>query len=236
MLKLSGCLAAAAVAASLVAFSPSEAHAQTCGQIANSALDLIDANVWTGHGAPFFTAALRSAYELSSIDVASLWGSSNPSSPVYYDHILAQNHFTHITTLDDADGDLIADNIEPGDLLSIDAVTGYNGHSVVILSAPERLPGTMNPVIAGTRQWAVEIADSTSTGHGCSSVFPDSRGCGAGFVAGPGTGYMRLYTDVATGALLGYTWGITSCSTCYYAPATRPYAIGRVTPCPPTAP
>ncbi len=233
MRKLSGVLASAAVAASLVAFSPSDAQAQTCGTIASSSLDLIDSNTWTGHGAPFFTASIRSAFEYSSLQIASLWGSSNPSSPLYYDHIINQNHFTHITTIEDADADLLADNIGAGDLLTIDAVTGYNGHSVVILSAPERLQGTMNPIIANTTQWAVEVADSTSTGHGCSSVFPDSRGCASGFVAGVGTGYMRLYTDNATGNLLGYTWSVTSCSTCYYAPATRPYAIGRVTPCPP---
>lgn len=229
MLKLSGCVAVAVAAAS-IAFAPA---AEACQQISNSALDLITDGAPTGHGAPFFTAAVKAAFEYNSIQIATLWNSASPSSPLYYDHILNEQYFTHITAFEDADADGLADNIEPGDILSIDATTTYNGHTMVILDAPHVLQATLNPVIANTTQWVVEVADSTTTGHGCSSVYPDSRGCGAGFVAGLGTGFMRLYTDNATGDLLGYTWSVTNSATAYYAPSVRPYAIGRLTPCPP---
>ncbi|HSO00210.1 MAG TPA: hypothetical protein VLS89_18085 [Candidatus Nanopelagicales bacterium] len=239
MKKLAGCLAALA-AASLVAIAPSTASAQTCEQaVADGALHLITNGGSPGTGARFVTAAVQWAFDLSSSNIDALWGSTSPSSALYYDNITTDNYFTWIDVLENVDGDMArADNIAAGDILTIDAVGAYAGHSVVILDAPEVLSNPQNPIVAGTTQWLVKIADHTSSTHGCltigSTTYGDSRGCGtvaSPFTSGTGTAYIRLYTD-ASGNFTAYNWRVNSSNTSYYDQATRPHAIGRVTPCP----
>ncbi|WP_437680769.1 hypothetical protein [Sorangium sp. So ce131] len=168
---------------------------------------------------------MKNAFGYTSTDIAVLWGSTSPNSAAYYDQIVAGHHFTQITK---------ATNIAAGDVLVIDANATYSGHTVIATGAPTQITA-LNPVFANTKQWALPIADSTTTVHGCSASFPDSRwsgNCTAGtFTAGPGTAYVRIYTNT-TDDLLGYSWSVTSGAT-YYSPTTRPYAVGRITPCPP---
>ncbi|WP_437513714.1 hypothetical protein [Sorangium sp. So ce1099] len=215
-------------AASLVALG--SAPAEACSAVADAALDLITAGTTVSNGAPFFTRAMKDQSGYTSTDIAVLWGSTSPNSHVYYDNIIAENYFTHVTNVADiAAGDLLAIN----HVLNSSGTVTYSGHAAIITGPATQLTTALNPVYASTKQYAVPIADATSSAHGCSASYPDSRWSGAcnggTFTAGTGTAYMRLYTDLS-GNLLGYTWSVTSGAT-YYSPSTRPYAIGKLTSC-----
>ncbi|EYF01207.1 hypothetical protein [Chondromyces apiculatus] len=235
MLKLSGCLAAAAL--SLVALAPSTASAQTCGAIAGAALSIVEEGLLTGNGAPFFTSAFRFAYELNVSDVRDIWGYGSPSSPIYYDYILDGVNFTNISTLVDTNSDGLADNVAPGDIVVIDEATApvYSGHTVVIVGDVKKLATPQGP-INSFDQWIVAIADQTGSSHGCATIggvaYNDSRGCGT-ITAAPGTAYIRLYTDPTTGVIEGYNWKAGPSNASYYTQAQRGVTIGRVAPCPP---
>ncbi|WP_437758882.1 hypothetical protein [Sorangium sp. So ce1389] len=215
-------------AASLVALG--SAPAEACSAVADAALALIEAGTPVSNGAPFFTRAMRDQSEYTGTDIAVLWGSTSPNSHVYYDNIVAENYFDRVTNVAD---------IGAGDLLAINHVVNssgtvtYSGHAAIITGAAEELPTALSPIYASTKQYAVPIADATSSSHGCSVSYPDSRWsgvCNGGtFTTGTGTAYMRLYTDLS-GNLLGYTWSVTAGSA-YYSPSTRPYAIGKLTSC-----
>ncbi|XYI01430.1 hypothetical protein ACMHYB_17440 [Sorangium sp. So ce1128] len=215
-------------AASLVALGP--APAEACSDVADAALDLIAAGTPVSNGAPFFTRAMRDQSGYTGTDIAVLWGSTSPNSHIYYDNIVAEHYFTRVTNVADiAAGDLLAIN----HVVNASGTVTYSGHAAVILEPATQLPTALSPIYAGTKQYAVRIADATSSSHGCSLSYPDSRWSGAcnggTFAAGPGTAFMRLYTDLS-GNLLGYTWSVTSGAT-YYSPSTRPYAIGKLTSC-----
>ncbi|XYI01431.1 hypothetical protein ACMHYB_17445 [Sorangium sp. So ce1128] len=175
-----------------------------------------------GSGAVFFTAAQKAAFGYTSTDIAVLWGSTSPNSAQYYANFVSLNHVSLITS---------ANDIAAGDVLVIGPAGTYTGHTAIVTGAAAELPTALNPIFANTKQWALPIADSTTTTHGCSVSYADSRCVGGMFTAGEGTAYMRLYSDLA-GNLQGYSWSVTSGAT-YYSPSTRPYVIGRLTPCPP---
>lgn len=218
-------------AASFIAFASVPAHA--CSDIADAAADLIAAGASITGGAAFFSQSQKTAFGYTNTDLSTLWGSTSPASPVYYQKITSATHFTAITNV----GSLAA-----GDVLVINSVVdpvtpsnNYSGHTMIITGAATQLSPALNPIYANTNQWVVPIADSTTSTHGCNPAYPDSRWsgtCATGtFTAGPGTGFVRIYSDLA-GEKLGYSWSITS-GGAYFAPATRPYAVGRLTPCPP---
>ncbi|WP_437758884.1 hypothetical protein [Sorangium sp. So ce1389] len=216
----------ASAAVSLVAFG--SAPADACVDISDTALDFV-ADTTTpsvGSGAVLFTAVQKAAFGYTSTDIAVLWGSTSPNSAQYYSKFAASVHTTLITN---------ASSIAAGDVLVIGAAGTYTGHTAIVTGPATQLSTALNPVYANTKQWAVPIADSTTSVHGCSVAFPDSRwtgNCTTGtFAAGEGTAYMRLYSDLSDN-LQGYSWSVTSGAT-YYAPSVRPYVIGRLTPCPP---
>ncbi|XXY48042.1 hypothetical protein WME91_49390 [Sorangium sp. So ce269] len=213
----------ASAAASLVAFG--SAPADACSDISDTALDLIADTTPVSSGAVFFTAVQKAAFGIPSTDIAVLWGSTSPNSAQYYTNFNAGNHVTKIST---------ATGIAAGDVLVIGAAGTYTGHTAIILGPATQLSTALNPIYANTKQWAVPIADSTTSVHGCSTFYPDSRWTGTcttgTFAAGEGTAYMRLYSDLSDN-LQGYSWSVTSGAT-YYSPTTRPYVIGRLTPCP----
>ncbi|MGK3981881.1 hypothetical protein WME99_02535 [Sorangium sp. So ce136] len=210
----------ASAAVSLVAFG--SAPADACTDVSDTVLDLIVDATPVSSGAVLFTAVQKEAFGYTSTDIAVLWGSTSPNSAQYYTNFFAGNHVTKIST---------ATGIAAGDVLVIGAAGTYTGHTAIVTGAATQLSPALNPVFANTKQWAVPIADSTTTTHGCSVSYPDSRCVGGTFTAGEGTAYMRLYSDLSDN-LKGYSWSVTSGAT-YYWPETRPYVIGRLTPCPP---
>jgi hypothetical protein len=208
---------------------------------------------YEGHtkGACFFIEALKhgNGYtdDYTSTDINTLWGAGSPTSHQLYVKLdtspgvgssapSPETYFRKITSIG---------NLQEGDIIIIDsqpAPNTYAGHVLLARGPAALINPQINPKFSGTIQWAVPIADSTDSKHGCNPAYPDSRwfgDCTTGYGpgAGAGTGYIRIYTDILTGALLGYTWSVTSAtSTSYYSPSTRPYRIGRLTNLPPPAP
>lgn len=195
----------------------------------------------------FFTLSLMRAMGYAKTDVYRLWESTSPASEDYYALLKAspalddappriETFFRRVTRVED---------IEKGDILVIgktmsgNTVT-YAGHTVMITGAPIEILPQIEPRYADTRQFALPIADSTNSAHGCNSnEFTDSRwngNCKSGYHnPGVGTGYMRIYTHTLNGDLLGYTWSVTSSKDSYMSPKTRPYLIGRLYKLPPPA-
>ncbi|WP_437290473.1 hypothetical protein [Sorangium sp. So ce406] len=223
-------------AASLIALgsAPAEA-ADACVDLSDAAFDLIGDSTPVASGAVFLTAVQKAAFGYTNTDIAVLWGSTSPNSSQYYDNFsAAQPHFEEI--------DNIA-NVDEGDVLIIDATMTYSGHTAIITGPATPAPSGLGPSVTNTLQWAVPIADSTSSKHGCSASYPDSRCVGNVFTPGEGTAFMRIYTN-ASGVPVGHTWSVSAASLSNYFPivtpvpdpgvgAPRPFKIGRLAPCPP---
>lgn len=217
-------------AASLVSFG--SASADACAGIADAAEERIFEGTYSGGtGAQFVNTAIMdlmgftAGYQLRGlldIDVG-------PNSHDYYNLIIDGDEdgaFEEITNVAD---------IKRGDILAISGAN-YSGHSMIVRGPAEEITALyIPPLYADQRQWAVPIADTTSTVHGCNANFPDSRWTGpcktGTFTQGAGTAYIRLYTDLA-GNFQGHTWSVTASQSSYMAPSVRPYAIGRATFCP----
>jgi hypothetical protein len=65
--------------------------------------------------------------------------------------------------------------------------------------------------VAQVNAYRVQVIDSTHSPHNGDPSFPDSRGASG---QGIGTGYIMLYENSQTGALVGWTW---------YTKQTTPY-------------
>ena len=173
-------------------------------------------------GAGFVIAVLSKAMGWQPSDVEAHWGVFCPASPTLYTAIGNGTYFTQITN--------VADVLED-DLFVINSTEVYGGHTMMVYTPPVEVLHPVNPIVAGTTQWTMKVLDSTTTAHGCT----DTRWNGYCYpfygetIPGAGEGRVRIYSDTATGALLGYTWSFTPSSTSYYSPETRPFRIGRLT-------
>ncbi|WP_437683826.1 hypothetical protein [Sorangium sp. So ce131] len=200
---------------------------------------------WEGYRATtkaacFFTLMLQKSMNYTDRDTYKIWGSSSPTSAMYFDWINrspvvgappspeGEYYFRRVTRVAD---------IQKGDVFAVGEVrvgstVTYAGHTMIITGEPTEIYPQINPRYADTRQFAVPIADSTNSSHGCNASYPDSRwsgSCTTGVMAGgAGTGYIRIYTYASTGMLLGFTWSVTSSTSSYYSPTARPYRIGRL--------
>ncbi|WP_437692087.1 hypothetical protein [Sorangium sp. So ce176] len=211
---------------------PSAIHAGALTAVANppvvgtgaALFSLIQANEFWEHGDPMLEE------EFDEDDLFNLWGSQSPSSEQYYAKLVAQQSKAGL------DIAVISNvtSIAAGDVLVLNKTMTYSGHTAIVNGAAVELTTQLNPKFLSTRQWALPIIDSTSSKHGCNTTYPDSRwtggsSCSAGtFTTGPGTAYMRLYSDLS-GNLLGHTWSVTSSSTGYYSQTERPYVVARLT-------
>lgn len=207
----------------------------------------------------FITSVIEHAQDVNAgydaydgADFFELWGTTSPGSNDYFtmcddsvavgdpDPTPDKEYYLRRVTR--------AQDILAGDILAINQTTGYSGHTVLVRAAPTEINPQINPKYAGTKQYAVKIYDATSSNHGCQWNDPqwaDGRWIGTSCMDGyfdPGAGQatMRVYTDLA-GNLLGYTWSVTSSTTSYYSPTTRPYRVCRlhnlpVDPSPPVPP
>jgi hypothetical protein len=195
-----------------------------------------DAYSGTTKAACFFTLSLKKAMGYADLDVRQLWETASPTSYYYYDFINRspsvgaappeiETYFRRVTR---------AIDIQKGDIIAINKTSTYAGHTMIVIGAPEELLPQIAPRYSGTKQYAVPIADSTESKHGCSmGKYRDSRWVGdcanGGEMKGSaGTAYIRVYTDSLTGILLGYTWSVTSSTDSYYSPSTRPMRVGRL--------
>ena len=81
------------------------------------------------------------------------------------------------------------------------------------------------PLVDGTAQYAIEVIDSSQSGHGPNDTRKLANGAWAD---GAGIGTLRLYADAA-GNITGYTWSTYSNSQ-YYPQDERHLVAGRLAP------
>ncbi|MDI1481056.1 hypothetical protein [Polyangium sp. y55x31] len=190
----------------------------------------IDANaealsgVNTGNGGSFVTKAVKNALAWTSSQWLYCFEVSTLSAAQWYEDITTPHNFVEITNIAD---------IEAGQIFAIDATGSYTGHAAVIVGEPIDITppaGYYTPYRTGQKQWALPIADSTSTEHGQNAAFPDSRRTASGFTGSVGgTAYLRLYSDEATGEILSYSWSVTSTNEAnVFDQSERPFAIGEL--------
>lgn len=119
------------------------------------------------------------------------------------------------------------EKILPGDVIAMryqvnpKTKTQNTGH-VLIADSVAFLRQATPPIIPGTRQWEIDVIDSSKTGHGTQ----DTRFAYDRIHPGVGKGVLRLYTDEG-GELVGYT-ASTSPISLYYSQEARELYIGRL--------
>ena len=163
----------------------------------------------------FITQILMQSYGWTSTDFRNWMSSISPTADKYYAAINQQNGFSIVSNVND---------IQPGDIIAIKYLSGSTatGHMMIAKTAATLRTATL-PIIAGTTQYALQIIDSSQTGHGPTDSRLNEDGT---YAPGAGIGILRLYTNSA-GVVVGYTWSTYNNSQ-FYDATTRPLLIGRL--------
>ena len=117
--------------------------------------------------------------------------------------------------------------MQPGDILAseyYDGASSSSGHVMMAVAVPQERVAS-KPVVEGTVQYELQIADSTKSPHG---VLDNRYNSGATDDTGAGVGVMRLYTD-GGGIIVGYTWS-TKGGSVFYESSQRDLEVGRFQP------
>jgi len=80
------------------------------------------------------------------------------------------------------------------------------------------------PFIAGTRQYAIEVFDSSQSGHGSGDTRKMADGS---WDRGVGIGYFRIYADSISDEIVGYTWS-TYANSVYYSQSAHHLVAGSL--------
>lgn len=177
---------------------------------------------------PFVTRVIKTAYGFSDAAYKTRTGSTSPSSARYYDLTVAQSGFLNITRVTDIRrNDIVAMKYLPC------ANKSSSGHTMIALSTPVRRAVDTAPLVPGTVQYEVQVVDSSASEHHATDstgkLYADTRGDdGNAGRGGAGIGSFRLYADAVTGALVGYTWSMSSGSDYYNNAGCRLIAVGRM--------
>lgn len=217
-----GLFGAAAIATAFC--FPSDAQADPVLNASISAEAVALSGTSTGNGGSFVTKAVKNALAWTSSQWLFCFEVSTLSASQWYENITTPTNFVEITNIAD---------VEAGQIFAIDATGSYTGHAAVIIGDPIDITppaGYYTPYRTGQKQWALPIADSTSTEHGQNASFPDSRRVGGVFTPNvAGTAYMRLYSDATTGEILSYSWSVTATNEAnVFDQSERPFAIGEL--------
>lgn len=163
---------------------------------------------------------LRLAYRANGTFFETRYGKTRPQAVDFFTAIQsASDYHERYTDLS---------SVRAGDIMAIqyaNAAPGDNtGHLVMFAenfdeASWRQMPAA--PVVASTRQYAVQIIDASSSRHGPT----DTRGA---VDTGIGRGVMRIYTASDSTAVVGYTWS-TDASSVYYdnQSSDRHIALGR---------
>jgi len=165
----------------------------------------------------FLDLLLEHTYHFTPQQMRGWTGHERPLATTWYETIRAGNGFEIITQVQ---------SIRPGDVLAVKFPPGDvdTGHIMIAAGIPEPRPETA-PVEPGTRQWELDIVDSSKSGHGKNDTrrLPDGA-----FAHGVGEGTIRLYSNTA-GGIAGYSWSVLSGSN--FEPATvKRIVVGRLEP------
>ncbi|WP_437732358.1 hypothetical protein [Sorangium sp. So ce1335] len=164
----------------------------------------------------FVTHVLKQAYQLSTYDINTWFGSMSPNAIRYHDTIVEEVGFEQILTVD---------QIEAGDIVAIEYPEGSSATGHVAIAAGAAAPrAATRPYVSGTIQYELPVLDSSTTGHGLTDT---RRNVDGTWHAGVGRGVMRLYAN-GSGSIVGYSWSAVSGST-YYSKQVRDIVVGRIT-------
>jgi len=165
----------------------------------------------------FYTQLLHRAYGWDGAQFKKWLGAAHPTAHRWHDAIVEEKGFKRIKLVKD---------LRPGDVLAVKFPPGEDdtGHVMLVAGLPKPRAAT-EPLAPGTRQWEVEIIDSSKSGHGAGDTRhkPDNT-----YNKGVGRGTLRLYAD-EQGAIAGYSWS-TSRKSDFRAMADRAIAAGRLEP------
>lgn len=164
----------------------------------------------------FLTQLLKQAYGWDNAVFKAWFGSTSPSAALYHDAIQAENGFT---------ANYLVQNIAIGDVIAIKYPGGLSstGHVMLVRNLPEEITPTA-PIVPGTRQYIVDVYDSSQSGHGADDTrkMPDGS-----WDSGVGAGFFRIYADETRHEIVGYSWSTYSNST-FYNQSERHLAVGTL--------
>lgn len=162
----------------------------------------------------FVTNLLKQSYGWDSNTFKTWFGSTSPTAAMYHDAIQSQNGFTQVSRVQD---------IAIGDVLAIKYPDGLSstGHVMVVRNVPQEITATA-PIVAGTRQYAIAVYDSSQSGHGSTDTRKMADGS---WSSGVGAGIFRIYADETTNEIVGHTWSTYS-NSIYYSQAERHLVAG----------
>jgi hypothetical protein len=144
------------------------------------------------------------------------FGSHRPTADLYHDAITEGRGFSAVTTVD---------QLRPGDVIAIKYITRHDntGHIMLVVERPHRMIAGV-PIIGDTAQWAVDVIDSSESGHGPTDTRHKRADNGRDH-DGLGRGVVRLYSS-PSGEVVGFTWSTTKFSR-FVAPADEHVVLGR---------
>lgn len=164
----------------------------------------------------FLTNLLKQSFGWNNAKFKTWFGSTSPTTAMYHNAIQAGNGFLPKTH---------ANDIAVGDIIAIKYPDGRptSGHTMLVRTAPQAMAAKA-PLIAGTRQYAIEVFDSSQSGHGASDTrkMPDGS-----WDSGVGFGFFRIYANSITNEIVGHTWS-TYANSVYYSQSDQHLAVGSL--------
>ena len=181
--------------------------------------------MWDGHVAShtdcsgFVNHLLEHTDGLGESDLSRWFGSRRPTAERYHDAIAAGRGFAPVASIAE---------LRPGDLIAIRYLVRREdtGHVMLVDGAPEPVDA-QPPLVAGTRQWTVDVIDSSKSGHGPLDT-RHARGTDGRDHPGLGRGTIRLYAD-GDGRVAGFTWSTLARSR-FVPPEEEHLVLGRFLP------
>jgi hypothetical protein len=147
----------------------------------------------------FLNLLLEHVYGLTPAKLHTLTGHSRPTATVWFDavdNVKAASLLKPVANIADLRaGDLILIKYPPGE--------ADTGHVMIVDAVPTQRQDSL-PLIPHTQQWAVQVIDSSKSGHGPTDTRHQSDNT---FARGVGKGLLRLYTN-PDGSVAGYAWSV----------------------------
>lgn len=172
----------------------------------------------------FVTQNLKKAYGWTNTEMIAWSGTKTPNADRYQEMIVEGNGLLRINQ---------PESIGRGDLIAIKympcAGSSATGHIAIALGPAIQRPVDTAPLVPNTVQYALPIVDSSNSDH-FAKEFPDTRTdtLGNRITNGAGIGWMRLYRNISSGEIQGYTWSMQHSSIYHESQGCRALAVGRL--------
>ena len=181
----------------------------------------------------FVTALLMHSYKLSAANVQALAGTTKASGAI---KSWPQSATWYTAVANGTPGSCLAAvpslaAVRPGDLIFVKYLdgnaSGDTGHCMLVAAAPVAMSATAAPVVAGCREWSVQVVDVTGSPHTSDTRYHgNADGTSA---SGAGVGTIRVYVNGGDGSTAGHSWGLSSASV-FESVAVRPMVFARPDP------